>query len=75
MLLPNKLYTYDESVLSKLPLILRILKKQPIGVLDLYRKVIPKLSGVSEFIEVMDCLYALGKIDYNGEEDILYYVV
>ncbi len=75
MLLPNKLYSYNESVLSKLPLILSALKKQPMSVLELYSKVIPKLSGVSEFIDVLDCLYALGKIDYDGKEDELYYVV
>ena len=75
MLLPNKLYSYNESVLSKLPLILSALKRQPMSVLELYSWVIPKLSSVSEFIDVLDCLYALGKIDYDGKEDELYYVV
>ena len=75
MLLLNKLYSYNESVLSKLPLILTVLKKQPMSVLELYSKVIPKLSGVSEFIDTLDCLYALGKIDYDGKEDELHYVV
>lgn len=75
MLLPNKLYSYNESVLSKLPLILTVLKKQPMSVLELYSKVIPKLSGVSEFIDTLDCLYALSKIDYDGKEDELHYVV
>jgi len=75
MLLLNKLYSYNESVLSKLPLILSALKKQPMSVLELYSWVIPKLSSVSEFIDVLDCLYALGKIDYDGKEDELYYVV
>jgi hypothetical protein len=45
------------------------------SVLELYSWVIPKLSSVSEFIDVLDCLYALGKIDYDGKEDELYYVV
>lgn len=53
MLLPNKLYSYNESVLSKLSLILTVLKKQPMSVLELYSKVILKLSGVSEFIDTL----------------------
>ena len=40
MLLPNKLFSYNESILCKFPVILKELKKQPMGVHDLYQKVL-----------------------------------
>ena len=75
MLLPNKLVSYDQSILPKLPVILRELKKKPVSVHELYKRVIKKMSGVSEFIEVLDCLYALGKIEFDEKEEVLQYVV
>ena len=75
MLLPNKLYSYNESILSKFPPVLKVLKKEPMGVHDLYQKVIKELSGVNEYIDVLDCLYALHKIEYDEEEGVLRYVI
>lgn len=64
MLLPDKLFSYNESTLSKLPLVMKELRKQPMGVHELYQKVISNMDGVNEFIDVLDCLYALQKIEY-----------
>ncbi|ARP51065.1 ABC-three component system middle component 7 [Caproicibacterium sp. XB2] len=75
MLLPNKLYSYNESTLSKFPVVLRELRTQPLGVHELYRRVIKKMDGVNEFIDVLDCLYALRKIEYDENEEVLRYVV
>jgi len=75
MLLPSKLFSYNESILSKLPVVLKELKKKPMGVHDLYRKVIKDLSGVNEYIDVLDCLYALHKIEYDEKEEVLRYVI
>ncbi|GHN59813.1 hypothetical protein ME806_01090 [Lactobacillus delbrueckii] len=75
MLLPNKLYSYNESTLSKFPVVLRELRVQPLGVHELYRRVIKKMDGVNEFIDVLDCLYALRKIEYDENEEVLRYVV
>ena len=75
MLLPNKLIPYDQSVLSKLPIILKELDNHPISVHELYKRVIKKMSGVNEFIDALDCLYALGKIEFDEKEEVLRYVV
>lgn len=75
MLLPNKLYSYNESILSRFPMVLKILKKQPISVHELYQGIIGRLDGVNEFIDVLDCLYALHKIEYDDEEGVLRYVI
>lgn len=75
MLLPNKLFSYNESILCKLPVVLRELERKPYSVHELYKLVARKMSGVSEYIEVLDCLYALGKIKYDEEVGVLRYVV
>ena len=75
MLLPNKLIPYDQSILSKLPIILKELDNPPIPVHELYKRVIKKMSGVNEFIDALDCLYALGKIEFDEKEEVLRYVV
>ena len=75
MLLPNKLFTFDESVLSKFPLVLSILQKSPMSVSNLYLRIVKRISGVSEYIEILDCLFALGKISYDDEKGVLRYVV
>jgi len=75
MLLPNKLFSYNQSIFSKFPVVLTELKSRPMSVHELYKKVIRKMSGVNEFVETLDCLYALGKIDYDEEREVLQYVI
>lgn len=74
MLLPNKLFSFDESVLAKFPLMLSLLSKSPMSVGDLYIKVEKRVSGVSEYIEILDCLFALNRISYDDEKGVLMYV-
>ena len=71
MLFPNKLFTYRESVISKFPLALQLLQDSPMAVGDLYKALNKQLCGVSEFMGLMDCLYALNKIDFDEEEEVL----
>ena len=75
MLLPNKLFSYNESIISKFPIILQILKKSPCSVSGLYKRVQDNVTGVNEYIEILDCLHALSKIDYDEETEVLRYVV
>ena len=75
MLLPNKLFSFDESALSKFPLVLSILRKSPMSVSRLYLEIENRVSGGSEYIEILDCLYALGKISYDDEKGVLRYVI
>ncbi|WP_430172944.1 ABC-three component system middle component 7 [Paenibacillus lautus] len=32
---------------------------------DLYSSVISKFQNITEFLDALDCLYALGKIEYS----------
>ena len=74
MLFPIKLCSYNESIISKFPVVLKVIKREPVAVLDLYRQVIGSMTGVNEFIDVLDCLYALHKIEYDDEKEVLRYV-
>ena len=74
MLLPNKLFSYEESILSRFPVMLSVLEEKPMRVSELYKKMNDYVESVNDFIEILDCLYALGKIELDGEEGVLKYV-
>lgn len=68
MKLPNKLFTYQESIISKFPLILnQISDNEYVTIYHLYKNMQEKFNDISEILETLDCLYALGKIDYDFE--------
>ena len=75
MRLPNKLYSYEKSILSKFPIVLRTLQKADHSVSDLYLAVKADVSDAGEFIEILDCLYALGAMEFDDEKEVLRYVV
>lgn len=70
MQLPNKLYSYKNSTLSLIPIVLTELKDGPIPIKDLYNKTRPSLNDPTDFISVMDCLYALRAADINEEGEV-----
>lgn len=74
MRLPNKLYSYEESTLSKFPIVLRALRDSDSGVTELYERIKKSVPDVSEYMEILDSLYALGKIDIDDKEAVLGYV-
>ena len=63
MQLPNKLYSYNYSVLSKFPILLKSLQKGDVQVLSLFMSNQDKFESINELIETLDALYALRKID------------
>lgn len=66
MKLPNKLYSYKESTISKFPVILDAIDKgKATSISELYIEVIDKMEDITEFLEVLECLYALRKIEYS----------
>ena len=67
MLFPSKVISYNESILSKLPLVLHYLENGPKKISDVYRYTKGKVTDLSDLFEVLDCLYALGMIDLNGD--------
>lgn len=75
MQLPNKLFSYNESIISKFPIVLRALEKEPHTVGALYVKMQKQVSNINEFIEILDALFALNKIFYDEEREVLCHAV
>jgi hypothetical protein len=74
MLLPSKITTFHDSILSKLPLVLYILMQDSNSVSVLFDKMKGNVKDVVEYLDILDCLYALGKINYNPETRLIDYV-
>ena len=71
MKFPNKVTPFNQSVLSKLVPIIQILQEKDYTVYTLYNSLPVKMS-VNEYIDALDCLYALGVVTLNKE--VLHYV-
>ena len=70
MQLPNKLYSYKNSTLALIPIVLKEIQEQPMPVYELFNKVKPFLNESTDFLSVMDCLYALQAADINDEGEV-----
>lgn len=74
MRLPNKVITYKESTISKFPVILSCLREEDLTPVTLYKKVKSKVEDIGEYIDILDCLYAMGKIELIEYMGVLHYV-
>lgn len=70
MQLPNKLYSYKNSTLALVSVVLKELKEGQLPVIDLYKKIKPVLNDPTDFIAVMDCLYALRAADIDDKGEV-----
>ena len=72
MMLPNKTITYSESIISKFPLVLDFLKsKSSVKAGVMYAKLKNNFSSIHVFIQTLDSLFALGKIELNDDREIV----
>ena len=62
MRLPSKFISFKESILPKFIGILTKLQENDMTVLELYKRFKGQVENIDEFIEILDCLFALGKI-------------
>lgn len=74
MKFPNKVIPYRKSILSKFPLVLKELETQDQTALGLYKKLEKKLDGLSEYMDILDCLYYLGSLELLPGGIKLHYV-
>lgn len=71
MKFPNKVTSFNQSVLSKLVPIIQILQEKDYTVYTLYNSLNVKMT-INEYIDALDCLYALGVVTLN--KGVLHYV-
>ena len=74
MRLPSKITSYRESVLDKFPPILSVLQSADTGVFALYETTMDYFNNIEEFLDTLDCLFALHKITYDTEREVICYV-
>ena len=74
MRLPSKITSYGECVISKFPPVLSVLQNADTGVFALYEATIKHFSGIEEFMDTLDCLFALQRVRYDEEREVLCYV-
>ena len=75
MKFPSKATPYLESIISKFAPILERLESSACNPGELYRATSKKnrYTDIGEFLEAIDCLYALRAIDYDNERGVLLY--
>lgn len=65
MIVPNKVISYEASLLSKLPIVLESLG-QPVSPDSLYERVRGYFENVHQFVLCLDMLYILKRVDLEG---------
>ena len=70
MQLPNKLYSYKNSTLALITVVLEELRRGPMLAGELYLAVKPYLAEATDFLAVMDCLHALRAIDITDGGEV-----
>lgn len=68
----SKVTPYKESIIAKFPVVLAKLEKKDMTPEELYKSMKSKVTDIREFMDIMDCLYALNKVELKGE--VLHYV-
>lgn len=71
MRFPSKVTSYNNSIISKFPIVLNEIKTQDYTVSGLYNKLYKKIK-IRDFIDVLDCLYILGEVTLN--KGVIHYV-
>lgn len=71
MKFPNKVNSYKNSVFPLLPMVLKLLSIRDYTVDSLYEKLKANMT-ISEYIDALDCLYAMGQLTLSKE--VLHYV-
>lgn len=69
MFLPNKTIPYSDSVIARFPIILKALKDNNQNIHSLYKKNKKKFLNIQNYVETLDCLYALNKIEFDKTKE------
>ncbi len=62
MKLPSKITSYTESILSKIIPVISVVETKDLTVKELYNETKQYFNDIEEYIDTIDCLFAIGKI-------------
>jgi len=74
MKFPNKIISYNNSIISKFPIILDALSKNDYTVMDLYKKLSKQFDSINEYVNTLECLYVLNRVEFENGGIKLHYV-
>lgn len=74
MRLPSKVTPYRKSILSKFPAVLAALREKDMSPNELYAKVKNKGISMADYMEILDSLFLLNKIELISEKEVLHCV-
>ena len=76
MKLPNKVVSFDESILPRFYKILSVLEnRKKLDILNLYKELNLDFNSFAEFYDVVLCLYYLNAINYDFEAGEIEYAL
>lgn len=73
MIFPDKLVSFQDSIIAKSVYILKELQNNELVVCDLFIATKEYFEDVSEFLLALDTLYLLGKINLNDKSQVIQY--
>lgn len=73
MRFPSKVTSYNDSILSKFPLVIKELTIEDLTPEKLFLRLKSKMDDINEFIDILSCLFAINEIVLIDEE-VLHYV-
>ena len=74
MNLPDKFTTFNDSSLSKIPIVLNGIRNGMCNPVMLWEEKKENFDNISEFVEVLDILFSVGKITMDEKRGVLEYV-
>ena len=72
---PSKICEYKDSSISKFSVVLEVIRENDYSVHDLYCAVNSSVKSITEYIEILNCLYSLGKLEFNKDTRRIQYVI
>ena len=73
MIFPDKLVSFQDSIIAKSVYILKELQNNELVVSDLFIATKEYFEDVSEFLLALDTLYLLGKLNLNDKSQVIQY--
>ncbi|SFJ54441.1 hypothetical protein SAMN02799624_04932 [Paenibacillus sp. UNC496MF] len=74
MIVPNKVISFSESIIGKMPIIIRRLSKQDMTVKELFFTTQDYFEEIDEFIYSLDVLFLLNAIKVDFDKGVVTYV-
>ena len=74
MRLPNKIFSYSNSIFPMMVFVASRLKTQDMRVVDLYQSLSLHGDMIVDLFSALDAMYAIGVLTFDPKQEVLHYV-